>query len=282
VERLEDVAAFVTNVRRGRPGPPEVVEEVRRRLARIGGSPLMKITCDQAHALEQRLGIPVAVAGRLWGPYPAEVLADLARAGVTRVLSLPLAPQSVHVYNAAVREALPEDMSLIEAPPYGLEPALVDAFVETIEEAAPAAGGWEARPAVVLTAHSLPRRVVDAGDPYERDFRAMAERVAERIRPRGVEVGVAFQSQGMTGDAWLGPDLPATFADLFARGHRAVLVAPIGFVAEHLETLFDLDVEAPELARRAGLTRFARAAAVGARTRFIDGLEAVARAALAA
>lgn len=279
VERADDIPAFVANIRRGRPAPSEVVDEVRRRFLKIGGSPLMRITAEQGRALEARLGLPVAVAGRLWGPYPSEVIADLVRRGVTTLLSLPLAPQSVHIYHATVREAAAAhpDLRVLYAPPWGLEPALIDAFEEGIREALddqiPAPERDAA--AVILSAHSLPLRVLQAGDPYETQFRAMAGEVEKRLAPRPVKI--AFQSQGMTGDAWLGPDLPATFARLVEEGVTAALIAPIGFVADHVETLYDLDIEAQALAKTAGLTRLARAGAMNTRPRFIDALEAIAR-----
>jgi protoporphyrin/coproporphyrin ferrochelatase len=291
VERIEDLPAFVTNIRRGRPAPPEVLEEVRRRFEHIGGSPLMHITRAQGEALAARLGLPVAVAGRLWHPYPGEALASLHAAGVRRVISLPLAPQSVDVYHAVVREAAARlgaasggdgggdgGLEVRCVPAWGLEPALLDAFVEVIDEALarfPEEG--RAGVPVLLTAHSLPLRIIAAGDPYERQFRAMAAEVERRLASRGNPTSVAFQSQGMTGDAWLGPDLKETFARLAAEGHREALIAPIGFVAEHVETLYDLDTEAHVLAKEAGLARLERAPAVNARPRFIDALEALVR-----
>lgn len=285
VDRIDDIPAFVAAIRRGRPAPAEVIEEVRRRFEAIGGSPLRRISEAQAAALAEKLGLPVRAAGRLWGPYARDVLAELYAEGVRRVLSLPLAPQSVGVYNAAAREAaasLP-DLELVLAPPWGLEPALIDAFVETIDEAlAPVAEGDRAAIPVVLTAHSLPQRVIDAGDPYERDFRAMAAAVEERIRPRGNPTSVAFQSQGMTADAWIGPDLRSTFARLAAEGAAYALVAPIGFVADHVETLYDLDVEAKAIAREVGLSGLFRASAVNTRPRFIEALAAIASRALSA
>ncbi len=284
VSTTADLPAFITNIRRGRPAPPEVLAEVARRFDRIGGSPLLRITADQAAGLEARLGLPVRVAGRLWAPYAAEVVADLARAGVTRLLSLPLAPQSVDVYHAVVREAVAAHgagMQLVCAEAWGEEPALIGAFVETIEEGlARFPAEDRAGVAVVLSAHSLPQRVIAAGDPYEQQFRAMAVAVAARLGDRASPTRVAFQSQGMTGDAWLGPDLPATFAELAAAGVRDVLVAPIGFVADHVETLYDLDLEAPALAEKAGLRRFERAPAANARPKLVDALEAIARRAL--
>ncbi|KYF81555.1 ferrochelatase, partial [Sorangium cellulosum] len=247
VERLDDLPAFLANIRRGRPAPPELIDEVRRRFERIGGSPLMRITQAQADALAARIGLPVAIAGRLFHPYPGEVLASLHASGVRRVVSLPLAPQSVDVYHAVVRDAAAKQggMEVRCVPAWGLEPALIDAFVEVIDEAlARFPEERRASVAVILSAHSLPQRIIDAGDPYERQFRAMAAEVERRVAPRGNPVLVAFQSQGMTGDAWLGPDLRSTFEALAARGAREALVAPIGFVADHVETLYDLDVEA--------------------------------------
>ena len=115
------------------------------------------------------------------------------------------------------------------------------------------------------------------GDAYEREFRAMADAVAVRVAERGNPTRIAFQSQGMDGGDWLGPDLPATFTALALEGHSETVIAPIGFVAEHVETLYDLDVEAPGLAEKAGIHRIERAAAMNARPRFIDALEAVVR-----
>ncbi|MFO0552129.1 MAG: ferrochelatase [Polyangiaceae bacterium] len=283
ITNLSDMPAFLSNIRRGRPAPRELVEEITARYERIGGSPLVEQTASQARTLEARLGIPVRAAGRLWGPYPGEVLADLAKHGAKRVLSLPLAPQSVHVYHEAARTAvgvLERAVELVLAPAWGAEPALIDAFVESIEEAISRAPG--ARPHVLLTAHSLPLRVLAAGDPYEAAFRAMANLVKASIEVKlGLEASVAFQSQGASAEPWLGPDLPTALRGVRAAGIDAVVVAPIGFLAEHVETLYDLDVEGPLLARDAGIATFLRAPAVGQRPRFIDALESVARGALA-
>lgn len=280
VDRIEDIPAFLGNIRRGRPTPQAIIDEVTHRFQRIGGSPLMRITREQAAALEARIGAKVMVAGRLWPPFPAEALGELARAGATTVISLPLAPQSVDVYHAGVRAAATAhpEIELRLAPAWGTEPILVDAFVETIDEALSRfPEGERARVPVILSAHSLPQRVIDAGDPYEKQFRAMAAEVAVRLVARGNPVRVAFQSQGMDGGAWLGPDLPATFAELHAAGADAAVIAPIGFVADHVETLYDLDVEAPAIAAKAGIERLSRAPALNARPRFIDALEAVVR-----
>lgn len=280
IDKVEDIPAFLHNIRHGRPTPAHIVDEVQRRFQRIGGSPLMRITGEQGAALEARLGVSVRIAGRLWGPYPADVVAELAAAGVTTLISLPLAPQSVEIYHAGVRAAVAAHpgMELRCAPAWGLEPSLIDGFVESIDEAL-ARFPEDRRKSipVLLTAHSLPQRIIDMGDAYEREFRAMAGAVTARLAERGNPSRIAFQSQGMDGGVWLGPDLPATFATLAGEGQPEIVIAPIGFVSEHVETLYDLDIEAPGIAEKAGVHRIERAGAMNTRAKFIDALEAVVR-----
>ncbi len=285
VADLGDMPGFLRNIRRGRPVPDELLQEVVHRYQHIGGSPLIEQSQQQASLLEARLGIPVRSAGRLWHPYPSQILGELVGLGATRILSLPLAPQSVDVYHHAVREAH-EAMAaprpaLVCAPAWGLEPLLIDAFAETVDEGlaklAPARPG---EVGVLLTAHSLPVRVIQSGDRYEAQFREMAAAVAEVLVRRGHTVDIAFQSQGASAEPWLGPDLAAGFGAMVARGIENVLVAPVGFLAEHVETLYDLDVEAVKIAERMGVKRYARAPAVAAKKTLIDALEAVARRAL--
>lgn len=280
VSNVADIPAFIHNIRRGRPAPPELIAEVKHRFELIGGSPLMAITSAQARALEARVGIPVVISGRLWHPYPKDVVPALVAQGVRTLISLPLAPQSVEIYHAVVREAAAAypDVRLACVPAWGMEPAFLDALTETVEEALVGIAPEEAKTIpIVLSAHSLPKRVIAAGDLYEKQFREMADAVAARFVARGFSVRIAFQSQGASNEAWLGPDLVETFTELALAGARTVLVAPIGFVAEHVETLYDLDIEAPNLAKKAGIDKLLRAKAVGDRPRFIDALETVVR-----
>lgn len=286
VEREEDIAAFVTNIRRGRPAPDHVVEEVTARFRQIGGSPLMRISHEQAQALEARLALPVRAAARLWHPYPDAVLAELKATGVQRVISLPLAPQSTHIYNAVVTKAADKlDMQVVPAPSYGTEPLLVKAFADAISEAyAQLTVPHAEELAIVLSAHSLPQIILDRGDPYERDFRAMADAVAAELTKRGMgehPLRVAFQSQGMGGGDWLGPDLLYTFGELSELGVKQLLMAPIGFVAEHVETLYDIDIEAKNLAQKMDINTLVRMPPMDTRTGFIDALESIARRLLA-
>lgn len=286
VADLGDMPGFLRNIRRGRPVPDELLQEVLHRYRHIGGSPLIEQSREQASLLEARLGIPVRSAGRLWHPYPGEVLAELSALGSNRILSLPLAPQSVEVYHQAVREALaamPEPRPALVCPPaWGLEPLLIEAFLETVDQGLAKLGpGAPSEVGILLTAHSLPVRVIASGDRYEAQFREMAAAIAEPLRSRGHSVEVAFQSQGASAEPWLGPDLSAGFAGFVGRGIESVLIAPVGFLAEHVETLYDLDVEAVKIAEAAGVKRYARAPALATRAKLIDALEAVARRALA-
>jgi ferrochelatase len=276
VERADQLTEFVANIRRGRPAPAEVVDEVRRRFEQIGGSPLMRVTHAQAAELERRLEVPVRAAARLWHPYPAEVMPGLIEAGATTIVSLPMAPQSVHVYHDHVRQQLADSPAQIRCvEPWGTEPAIVEAYLEAIDEAVARIDAPRERVAVILSAHSLPQRIIDAGDPYERQFREMADAVAE-----GLDAGihrVAFQSQGMGGGQWLGPDLESVMKEVRVAGFEHLVVAPIGFVAEHVETLYDIDIEARAAANALGFRSFERMPAMDTRSSFMDALATVAR-----
>lgn len=282
VDRLADLAAFVGNVRRGRPAPPELVTELRRRYEAIGGSPLNQINAQVARKLEGRLGVRVAAANRLWHPFVAEVFGALVPEGVRRAVVVPLAQHSVHVYAEDARRAAEgAGVEVVCAPAWGERADLCAAFAARIV-AAVAASPETRWMTLLMTAHSLPRSVIEAGDPYERDVRAAAAAIATAVAARldrQLHVVVAFQSQGMAGAspiAWLGPDLGAAL-DL-AKGHGSthVLLAPIGFLADHVEVLYDLDVEARAMAADRGLT-CSRAASLNADDDFIDVLVEVAR-----
>jgi ferrochelatase len=291
VEELDDLPEFLKNIRRGHDAPPELLAEVRRRYEAIGGrSPLNAINRELAERLEERIAMPVRIANRLFRPYPKEVLADLVDAGVDRIIVVPLAQHSAHVYGEAVREAARDaglDLEIQTAPNWGRTPELIEAYarsiVATLREIPP---GERDRTSLLLTAHSLPVSVIEAGDPYEDELRASAEDVAARVRELApgsfVDHVIAFQSQGMsTGPggrpmAWLGPDLRSRFEVLAARGRKEVVVAPIGFLADHVEILYDLDIEARTWADELGIT-LRRAPSLNATDDLVDALAVVVR-----
>lgn len=290
VASLDDLPKFLANIRRGHAAPPELIAEVRRRYEAIGGkSPLLDITYELARKLEAKLELPTRVAMRLFDPYPAEVITKLAAEGVRRIITVPLAQHSAPIYGTAVRTAAAAIDPGIEvrcAPNWGRIPELTRAFADTIVEAlAKVPVGNAETTALVLTAHSLPLAIVKGGDPYETEFRASAEDVAAAVRARmpnalGEHV-IAFQSQGIgTGMEWLGPDLQATLQDLAKRGKKHVILAPIGFLADHVEILYDLDIEAKAWAEELGIVLY-RSASLNAGEGLVDALAAVAKDVLA-
>jgi len=250
VEDSADLPAFLNEIRRGRPAPPELVEELKERYAAVGGSPLLRLTQAQARAVEKTTGLETRVAMRLWDPRVPDVLADIEKNA--RVCVVPLAPFSVDVYAQAALQSLSSDpdkrarVHSVQA--WGEEPALIEAYVEAIRAKLDPVSGSDTR--IILTAHSLPLRAIQSGDQYEIQFRRTAELVSAAL---GVETHVCFQSQGAMAGAWLGPELLPTMAECAKEGAKRVVVAPIGFLSEHIETLYDLDIEAKGQATELGL-----------------------------
>jgi len=246
---LDEMPEYLKLVRGGRPPSTELVEEMRHNYAAIGGhSPLTSITRAQAEALRERLGgsVPVAVGMRNWKPFIKEALDELSAAGVTRAIGIPMAPQfstlSVQKYIDAARVALPAGMQFEAVESFHAHPLLLEAFAERVRSARPASDEL-----VVFTAHSLPSRVVDSGDPYSNEVAATARGVADRA---GVtRYRQAFQSAGRTPEPWIGPDLGELIDEESLNGIRKFLVVPIGFVCDHTEVLFDIDIQAAQTAR---------------------------------
>lgn len=293
VDSLEDLPEFLTNIRHGHAPPPELLQETRRRYECIGGgSPLNAIHRTLAERLEAKIGLPVRLANRLFHPYPAETLAELVALGASRIYVVPLAQYSASIYGQAVvraaEEAFPSALEVVCAPNWGNRPELVDAFATTIVEALDA---FDREPVheprgVIFSAHSLPISVVRAGDPYEVEYRSSAASILSEVERRRPEVridhAVAFQSQGLSIGAgsrsvtWLGPDLRTTLEALRARDVRNVVFAPIGFLADHVEILYDLDVEAKGYCDALGMS-FRRASLLNAEEPLVDLLEILVR-----
>jgi protoporphyrin/coproporphyrin ferrochelatase len=245
--RPEEIPAYFADIRGGRPASREAVEELTERYRRIGGtSPLNEITERQRAALERELGIPVYVGMKHWTPRIAEAAERALAEGAERVVGLVLAPHfsrmSVGGYHRQLEEALAGRAELAFIASY-------HAFEPFIELLAERVGETDAH--VVFTAHSLPERILADGDPYKEQLLETSRLVAEKA---GVESwSFAFQSESSTGEPWLGPDVVDELERLHGEGVRKVLVAPIGFVADHLEIYWDIDVEAREKAAELGL-----------------------------
>lgn len=288
-DSLDDVGPFLVDIRGGRPASPELVEEFRERYAKIGGkSPLLEISTAQAKALESRLGHEGAyrcfVGMRNWTPRIHDVFARMVADGFHRIVVVPLTPyhsrRSVGAYLRAVDEAAAKtgtSARIAKVESWNTQPALVEAFVARIQEGLDRLAAQGHRdPMVVFTAHSLPRKLMEEGDDYEAELQETRELILRRMKP--LRARMAYQSAGRTDEPWLGPSLDETLRELAKSGEQAVLVAPYGFISDHLELLYDLDIEAKETAEKLGMA-FDRAASLNTDPRFIEAMAAVVRSA---
>jgi ferrochelatase len=275
---LDDMPEYLKLVRGGRPPSDELVREMRENYGAIGGrSPLTDITEAQAAALRERLGpeIPVAVGMRNWHPFIKEALAHLAAGGVTHVIGIPMAPQfstlSVQKYLDAATMTLPPGVRFEAIESFHAHPLLLDAFAERV---------WSAQPKpdelVIFTAHSLPEKAIAAGDRYADEVAATARGVADRVGLR--KYASAYQSAGRTPERWIGPSLEQLLDDKSAT-QRRFLVVPIGFVCDHTEILFDIDIQAARMARELA-TSLRRTESLNTSPTFIAMLEELVRARL--
>jgi protoporphyrin/coproporphyrin ferrochelatase len=245
----EDIRPYFEDIRGGRPVSDEAVAELAERYRRIGGrSPLDELTEAQRVALERELDIPVLVGMKHWQPRIAAAVERALDGGATRLIGVVLAPHysrmSVGEYRERLEAALAgrdAELTLVES--WHDDPA----FVEVVADRVRGTDAW-----VVFTAHSLPERILASGDPYQEQLLETARLVADRAG-LGDRWSFAFQSASPTGEPWLGPDILDELERLSAEGRRKVLVAPVGFVSDHLEILWDLDVEAREKAQQLGL-----------------------------
>lgn len=277
-DQLSDIPEFLLNVRGGRPLPQAAVAEIVERYLRIGGgSPLRRITEQQAQSLAEKLGRPVYVGMRNWKPFILEGVQRMRDDGVERAVAVCLAPQNSRTSVGLYRKYLDEAIAQVGArfwtefiESWHDHPDLIRAFAEKIEAAraqAEAASG--SRVPIVFTAHSVPERTIAAGDPYERQVRETAALVAKAMAVD--DYRLAFQSQGMTAEPWIGPTVESTIDELAAQGHRHVLIAPVGFVSDHVEILYDIDVVFREYGKTKGVTVW-RSESLNASPRFIAAL----------
>ncbi len=286
---LAEVEPYLLDVRGFRSTPAEVVEEVRRRYEAIGGrSPILERTRAQAAALGAALNagdgeFVVAVGMRHWYPYVADALAELAAAGVTRAVGLVMAPHysrlSVDLYFRKVNEAR-AGIEIAPIEEWHLLPEYIAAVEDSIRAALQRFRAEErGRIPIVFTAHSLPARILEWRDPYPAQLEATMRAVVRRLGERPHRL--AYQSAAMTPERWLGPDAGEVLGELAAEGHRAVLVAPIGFTCDHVEILYDVDIELTRRARESGV-RLERTAMLNAHPTLVAGLARLVREAAAA
>jgi len=285
---LHDLPEYLAAVRGGRTPSDELVSEFRRRYELIGGSPLIRITGEQAAAVEERLragGVDasVTVGMRFSAPTILDGLRSLAVAGCGNVAAVVMSPQHSELlmggYQRAIDAATAEmdiDAPAVHiAPAWYREPAFISAVAERIGEAI---ATLPPDVPLLLTAHSLPRRVADAEPAYLAQLRETAELVAAAASLPDDRWHFCWQSAGHEPGEWMKPDFADLLPKLREAGHRAVLVAPIQFLADHLEILYDVDIGARDQAEAAGLT-FARIQSLNVSPTFIGALAEIARAA---
>lgn len=255
----DEVPEFMKYITGGRPIPDAVIEEIRHRYALIGRSPLTEITLAQGQAMQRELGLPVYVGMRNWRPFISDVVRQLTDDGVEHVLAICLAPQnsstSVGLYKNALFSQLKPGASVEFVEAWHDHPLLVAAFAEKLESVWSKASVELGSPVpVIFTAHSVPTRTIQAGDPYELQTKETARLVGEKVRGLTPEIQhFAFQSQGMSGGPWLGPTVERVILELKKQGHLGVVIVPIGFVCDHVEVLYDIDIAFKQFADDEGV-----------------------------
>ncbi len=285
-EQPDQVEEYFTHIRGGRAPGADAVASLRRRYDRVGGStPLLRITEEVRAALESELrnragrGYRVYAGMKHWHPFIADVMRTMREDGIHRLIAIALAPHysriSVGGYRSAVDAAqtqlgTPFDTAFVNS--WHLQPEFVDLVAEHVRTAHAVFDGGATDIVTIFTAHSLPVRIREWDDPYERQLFQSSAAVAKRAGV--VDWRLAWQSAGHTGEPWLEPDILDMLESLRAEGVRRVLQVPIGFVSEHLEILYDIDIEAREHAAKLGMT-FARTALPNATPAFVRTLVAV-------
>ena len=236
--------------------PDAVVAEVKHRYGLIGRSPLTEITLRQGQSVQKLTGLSTYVGMRNWKPFVADVVAQMVRDGVQKAIAICLAPQNSRTSVGLYRQSL-------GTPPFAVDfvenwhdhPLLTRAFAERLD------AGWKKACAeagtlvpVIFTAHSVPSRTIEQGDPYEAQAKETAAMVAMQAPSLSVDDwSFAFQSQGMSGGEWLGPTVESVIDKLHGQGHRAVFLQPIGFVCDHVEVLYDIDIAFRDYAAKKGM-----------------------------
>ena len=276
-ETIEQIPEYLRNVVSGRPMPQHVVEEIQHRYSLIGRSPLTDITREQGRLVEAELAaagdpVPVYIGMRNWRPYIPDVVKQMRADGVEAAAVICLAPQnsrtSVGLYKRAVQaEAGPVRIDFTES--WASHPLLADAFAERLQAAEAKIVAETGDPVPVLfTAHSVPTRTIqpppaseatgpklwpgEGADPYADDARRTAELVAARV-PEIPQWWFAFQSQGASGGPWIGPTVEETLDSIAAQGVKRLLLQPIGFLCDHVEILYDIDIAFKEYADGLGV-----------------------------
>jgi len=257
-DSVEQVPDFLLRVTGGRPLPRPVVEEVKHRYGLIGRSPLTELTLKQAELLARELGMPVYVGMRNWKPFIADAVRAMVSDGIEHAVAICLAPQNSRTSVGLYRSDLssnPTSFAVDFVESWHDHPLLIRAFAERLRvglDRARREAGTQEIP-IIFTAHSVPERTIADGDPYESQAKETASLVAREAALASGDWAFAFQSQGMSGGAWLGPRVEDTILSLKEKGHRVVFVHPVGFLCDHVEVLYDIDIGFKQFAETQGM-----------------------------
>ncbi|QJC87985.1 ferrochelatase [Bacillus inaquosorum] len=284
----EDIERYYTHIRRGRKPEPEMLQDLKDRYEAIGGiSPLAKITEEQAHKLEQHLNeiqdeitFKVYIGLKHIEPFIEDAVSEMHKDGITEAVSIVLAPHfstfSVQSYNKRAKEEAEKlgGLTITSVESWYDEPKFVKYWVDRVKETYASMPEDERENAMlIVSAHSLPEKIKEFGDPYPDQLHESAKLIAEGA---GVsEYAVGWQSEGNTPDPWLGPDVQDLTRDLFEqKGYQAFVYVPVGFVADHLEVLYDNDYECKVVTDDIGASYY-RPEMPNAKPEFIDALATV-------
>lgn len=286
---LEDIPEYLLDIRGGRPTPQPLIDEISERYRLIGGrSPLLPITQSVAKKLQGQLQMPVYVGMRHWRPYIEEVVAQIAGDGIERLVAICMAPHysalSIGQYRQKLEQAVAVssnptiEINFVES--WGTQPDYLNGIVANVLFALTR---WSKNERdgvmIVFTAHSLPEFILEQGDPYDSQLRETAALLAQRLALPAGRWTFSYQSAARTGIPWLGPQIEDLVVELAAQGERELLVAPIGFIADHVEILYDIDIGVGAIAQEQGL-RLERTEMLNDSQPLVDALAALTRAAL--
>lgn len=254
-DNAEEMPEYLDLVTGGRGLPQPVIDEITHRYTLVGFSPLTCWTMKQADQLSSSLHVPVYVGMRNWKPFIPDVVRTMETDGIQHVVAICLAPQnsrtSVGLYRRAVEGGAGTPFTLDFVESWHDHPLLIRAFAEKLT------AGWDAACAeaeaavpIIFTAHSVPQRTITEGDPYQSQARETAELVAREAKIESGAWTFAFQSQGMSGGPWIGPTVEEIILAFKQAGHRGVFIQPIGFLCDHVEVLYDIDIAFKEFAQK--------------------------------
>ena len=287
---LAEIPGYLADIRDGRPTTPAVLTEITRNYEMIGGrSPINELTALQADGVTRELDsrhsnrcFRIYVGMRHWAPWIEETIGHMAADGITRAVSMVLAPHfsgmSIAKYQARIAKGLVmyrAEIQFAHVDSYHTAPGLIEALADRV---AIALARWPAQERdsvhVIFSAHSLPERIIRAGDPYDRQVHETAQMVAARAGLSSDRWSWSYQSAGRSPEPWLGPTYPAHLAALAERGVRNVVSVPVGFVCDHVEVLYDIDIDAQRIAKGLGM-RLERPPSLNDDPRFVSQLATV-------